>query len=211
MQIKIEDFEKCLECWKTLYRLDDGIYKIILEEFQNSYLTPTKTYAYIIRFLEIWGVRIAVNISEDELCSKINELKQQLEQLNLEPKQLEQFKVNLDDLGQWIRKAFDQICSVRYVGPTSASKILHLLLPGLFVMWDKYIAEEFRVEMNSQGYLEFLRKSQDTLRSLMNDYRNRGLENPEYELYRKYGKPLTKLLDEYNWLTITRKNRLNRC
>jgi hypothetical protein len=30
MQIKIEDFEKCLECWKTLYRLDDGIYKIIL-------------------------------------------------------------------------------------------------------------------------------------------------------------------------------------
>jgi hypothetical protein len=211
MQIKIEDFEKCLECWKTLYRLDDGIYKIILGELQNSDLTPKKTYAYIIRFLEIWGVRIAVNISEDELCSKINELKQQLEQLNLEPKQLELLKVNLDNLGQWIRKAFDQICSVRYVGPTSASKILHLLFPGLFVMWDKYIAEEFRVEMNSQGYLEFLRKSQDTLRSLMNDYRNRGLENPEYELYRKYGKPLTKLLDEYNWLTITRKNRLNRC
>jgi hypothetical protein len=45
----------------------------------------------------------------------------------------------------------------------------------------------------------------------MNDYRNRGLEDPEYELYGKYGKPLTKLLDEYNWLTITRKNRLNRC
>jgi hypothetical protein len=52
MQIKIEDFEKCLECWKTLYRLDDGIYKIILGE----------------------------------------------------PKQLELLKVNLDDLGQWIRK-----------------------------------------------------------------------------------------------------------
>jgi hypothetical protein len=34
MQIKIEDFEKCLECWKTLYRLDDGIYKIILGELQ---------------------------------------------------------------------------------------------------------------------------------------------------------------------------------
>jgi len=48
MQIKIEDFEKCLECWKTLYRLDDGIYKIILEELQNSDLTPKKTYAYII-------------------------------------------------------------------------------------------------------------------------------------------------------------------
>jgi hypothetical protein len=152
-----------------------------------------------------------VNISEDELCSKINELKQQLEQLNLEPKQLELLKVNLDNLGQWIRKAFDQIASVRYVGPTSASKILHLLLPGLFVMWDKYIAEEFRVRMNSQGYLEFLRKSQDTLRSLMNDYRNRGLKDPKYELYGKYDKPLTKLLDEYNWLTITRKNKLNRC
>jgi hypothetical protein len=39
MQIKIEDFEKCLECWKTLYRLDDGIYKIILRELQNSDLT----------------------------------------------------------------------------------------------------------------------------------------------------------------------------
>jgi hypothetical protein len=48
MQIKIEDFEKCLECWKTLYQLDDGIYKIILRESSN--LTPTKTYAYIIGF-----------------------------------------------------------------------------------------------------------------------------------------------------------------
>jgi len=38
-----------------------------------------------------------------------------------------------------------------------------------------------------------------------------GLKDPEYELYGKYDKPLTKLLDEYNWLTITRKNRLNRC
>jgi hypothetical protein len=50
MQIKIEDFEKCLECWKTLYQLDDEIYKIILGELQNPYLTPTKTYAYIIGF-----------------------------------------------------------------------------------------------------------------------------------------------------------------
>jgi len=49
MQIKIEDFEKYLECWKTLYQLDDEIYKIILGELQNSDLTPTKTYAYIIR------------------------------------------------------------------------------------------------------------------------------------------------------------------
>jgi hypothetical protein len=151
MQIKIEDFEKCLECWKTLYRLDDEIYKIILRELQSSDLTPKKTYTYIIRFLEIWGVRIAVNISEDELCSKIDELKQQLEQL-IEPKQLELLKVNLDDLGQWIRRAFDQICSVRYVGPTSASKILHLLFPALFfIKMGAQKTRSFSSGMNGRG------------------------------------------------------------
>ena len=198
MQIKIDDFEKILKCWKILYKLDDEIYLRILREIQPDLnLNPEKTYAYIIRFLQIWGVRSAANISPEHLCSKIQDLKPQLLQLNIDL-----LNANLDSLNKQIRDVFDQIKAVRHVGPTSASKILHILVPRLFVMWDGEIARNYRVSTDSQGYVEFLRKSQNLLMSLMRQYRSLGIAQPELELVNKYGKPLTKLLDEYNWLSI---------
>jgi len=187
MQIKIDDFEKILKCWKILYKLDDEIYLRILREIQPDLnLNPEKTYAYIIRFLQIWGVRSAANVSPEHLL-----------QLNIDL-----LNANLDSLNKQIRDVFDQIKAVRHVGPTSASKILHILVPRLFVMWDVEIARNYRVSMDSQGYVEFLRKSQNLLMSLMRQYRSLGIAQPELELVNKYGKPLTKLLDEYNWLSI---------
>ena len=157
---------------------------------------PAKAYAYLIRFLELWGVRrAAVNVSPEELSSKIAEIKPILMRLSVSI--LEANSEALNDA----KEAFQRISSVRGIGATSASKILHLLRPRFFVMWDKEIAEKkYHVAMNADGYVEFLKKCQSELKALLAKYKELGIKDPESWLTRKYGKPLAKLLDEYNWL-----------
>lgn len=50
------------------------------------------------------------------------------------------------------------------IGPTSVSKILHLLNPRLFVMWDSKVRGNR--EAGGQSYLEFLVEQQDVAKAL---------------------------------------------
>lgn len=60
------------------------------------------------------------------------------------------------------------------------SQTLHLLNPEIFVMWDREIREKYkkenrRIRDNSEGYLEFLKETQNLIRDVLND-RKRTLE-----------------------------------
>jgi len=154
-------------------------------------------------YLELWRkffvLDDAVNISPIELSSRILELKAKLASMD---KSI--LEIDLDQMGDETKEIFKKISDIKNVGPTSASKILHLLRPQLFMMWDMDIAKTYRVKPSPTGYLEFLKRCQLILRSIVRNYRNLGLIDPEQYLIEKFGKPLTKLLDEYNWLK-TRK------
>jgi len=46
---------------------------------------------------------------------------------------------------------------IRYVG---ATKIMHLMCPEFFVMWDKSIREHYKFKTSPEGYIDFLEKMQ---------------------------------------------------
>ena len=78
----VEDFERYLEIWRKLYVLDDALYLKIIGELDLD-IDPAMAYAYLIRFLELWGVRrAAIRISPEELSSKIAEVKSEIDRLD---------------------------------------------------------------------------------------------------------------------------------
>jgi hypothetical protein len=88
--------------------------------------------------------------------------------------------------------------SVSTMGDAAASKILHILIPRFFVMWDKEIKKaipdygRFMIEMQM-----FAQRIRETLapaeaRADLDGYLQQLLRYP-------VRKPLAKYIDEYNW------------
>lgn len=84
------------------------------------------------------------------------------------------------------------------MGDAAASKILHLMIPSLFVMWDKEIKKrgwrygEFMVQMNSFAV---------RLRDALSPAEARADVEAYLQAALGYSikKPLAKYIDEYNW------------
>jgi len=195
-ETSISSFEKTLEIWRELYILDDVFYQKIISELDFRNINPKKTYCYLLRFLELWGVRrTAVKVDPRKLSETITCLRPLLTDLN------HNFtEVDLQTIEDKVIEVFNKISSVDNIGPTFSSKILHLLIPNLFIMWDREIAREFGVQMNSGGYVNFLKMCKSIYKKLSEKYKEQGVDNPTAYLLSKFKKPLTKLLDEYNWL-----------
>ncbi|MBW8050961.1 MAG: hypothetical protein FVQ77_11610 [Cytophagales bacterium] len=70
----------------------------------------------------------------------------------------------IEDKIKKIYESFSDIVGIKYVG---ASKVLHLMCPDFFMMWDNSIKNEYRkqsprgyINEKSHGYLNFMRKMQ---------------------------------------------------
>jgi len=124
--------------------------------------------------------------------------------------------INLDDkeIEDAIKEAYDS-AEVKYIGATAISKILHLLNPELFVMWDDDIRKKYKVAGSVAGYLEFLKLvKREVEEAIEEEARKRGCgkkeiaericrELPSNKLGSKYNeKTLAKLIDEYNWWIV---------
>lgn len=100
---------------------------------------------------------------------------------------------------------------------TASSKLLHLLQPNLFVMWDKYILADYRgdnpqIRDSGSGYCTFLMSMQEMAINIREEFnqQNQGQGNdPATFLSQQlhYDQPQTfaKFVDEYNWVTITKE------
>jgi len=126
--------------------------------------------------------------------------------------------INLDEeeTATLIKEAYKS-ARVRRIGPTAISKILHLLNPELFVMWDEDIRREYGVRGSATGYLKFLKKMKRELKEALKEEAKRTGESereiakricrelPSKNLGRGYDrKTLAKLIDEYNWWVVHR-------
>jgi hypothetical protein len=109
------------------------------------------------------------------------------------------------------------------VGPTAASKILHVLQPAFFVMWDKRILESYassnpEIVDSGRGCSIFLRAMKQFASELRSEFRSEILREskPQMDiidyLHEKFpfdpAKTLAKYLDEYNWVAKTRNVNL---
>lgn len=91
------------------------------------------------------------------------------------------------------------------VGSTIASKLLAALRPALFPMWDIPIAEAYGFALNAAGYRQFLNVTQAIARKACALWNFEGcLEGYLRRADRIWTPPLAKVLDEWNWIRITR-------
>jgi hypothetical protein len=104
---------------------------------------------------------------------------------------------------------FDTLLKKTWGKETVVSKVLHLFNTDLFVMVDRPIMKKYK-KTGSHGYVEFLKEMQKEACELLQDFIQLGLPGtPHKHLSRMLGyetvRPLTKLIDDYNWVTITKR------
>ena len=95
---------------------------------------------------------------------------------------------------------------VRNMSDAAASKALHLLLPGLIVMWDREIRRSAPA-----GYGDFLRRMHDLALRLIDEAPVPADQVEAYlqqELGASARRTLAKHLDEYNWYEAVGREQL---
>lgn len=87
---------------------------------------------------------------------------------------------------------------VKYTG---ASKVLHILNPRFFVMWDCSIRSGYGCFGNGEGYFNFLTRCQREMKEVIDTYGQDGgdIRTISRRIYMGRAKSLTKILDEYNF------------
>lgn len=91
------------------------------------------------------------------------------------------------------------------VGPTGSSKILFAIRPKSLIPWDGAMRDDFREGDSGFAYIEYIKKANELIRDLIIQCRNNNFEINE--LPKKINRPystIPKLIDEYNWVTITK-------
>lgn len=214
----LKDFERIIN-------FSDREYNILLEKkfWRNFDSIDEKCAEAILRFLKAWGIRAIPNLDNDKRKNYVEKIKRMLiktlKELKKDSEKLESVKlINCefnDEQKQTIKNIFKNLDYVPQIGKTAVSKIMHLALPNLFVMWDKKISERYNCKRTEDCYLEFLENMQIEAKNLLEQFKKKNhLENisdseAQNRFEEKYRKKLTKLIDEYNWHTIARKEHNN--
>ncbi len=108
-----------------------------------------------------------------------------------------------------ITAAFDILLRGTWGSDTVVSKVLHFFNTELFMMIDIPIMSHYK-KYGSSGYLEFLKLMQGNAQEVLADFKQLELPGtPQGYLSKmlnyKSIRPLTKLIDDFNWVTITKK------
>jgi hypothetical protein len=143
--------------------------------------------------------------------------KTRLDLEKLKGKRLENLNLNGDELKETIKKIFQEFSSKKSIGPTGASKILHVLNPYLFMMWDRKIREAYhklRAKNHELGgpdcYLEFLKQSQEIIKTILSKRSEDDIWNDHLTFIDKdfmaafsFKESMLKMLDECNYIRFT--------
>lgn len=91
-------------------------------------------------------------------------------------------------------------------GYTPSSKILFALRPKALIPWDGEMRKVFKQKYRISTYKEFLIKVIDEIKELKISCKKNGfeLEDIPIKLNKSYA-TIPKLVDEYHWITITRR------
>jgi len=96
--------------------------------------------------------------------------------------------INFDNYEDEIKYIFQELSNIKGIQYTGASKLMHLTIPEVFVMWDAYIRKAWGLRYGkSDDYFNFLKKMQE-----------------EFKDFKKSkNRTLAKLIDEYNYVKYT--------
>ncbi len=121
------------------------------------------------------------------LRSAIKECKSWFEEVRNEEFQM----ANFDAIGDVVRRIYSRLSKVKGVEYTGGSKVMHLLNPRLFLIWDAAMRKHYGYDgTDANDYLEYHKRLQRDVRSIK---------------WHSRAKTLPKAIDEYNYITITEK------
>lgn len=191
-------FRKAIEEYSKIYEISECLYIGTMKEFsikELDKLTEIDAKRILEPFLITWGrmSRVLGKNGCDIVRLKIIELSDKLEKYRL--KNLLDFNIDVEE--KHLSKIFNDIKNTkvtsRDVGPTATSKILHIINPQLFPMWDTKIRGKFRLYYGSASdYIDFMTEAKRWL--------SYSELKPELEtLSNRYQKSKLKILDQYNW------------
>ena len=186
-------------------------------DWDNLYLlSDREVMTRVIKFLNRWKSRIkkdyrAVEAIKNAHKNSIIYIKaienESLWDLNYD----KEFHINNDfyKLLEVIFIIFNRFRDIGYhIRETAATKLLHHINSKLFIMWDRKIAEAYKVKRTPYNYVyEFLPIMNEKINQVIDSYIqdlhiNRNEAINALNSYRPY-KTLIKLLDEYNWINYT--------
>jgi len=180
-------------------KIDSGAYGKFLEQTNHSPELGNREHCLVLlKWLNDWGIRSIAKEDYERLSENIKSWHDSNELFDKDQ--------NLQDLSEEdlasVEAAYSTLVRIRSLGPTSAAKILFATRPKAFVAWDGTIREAYVGPKGS--YVEFLKKVKSLISTIKCECKNYGIELEE--LPEKLGKrhsTIPKLIDEYNWITIT--------
>jgi len=197
-----EEFTSVVEDYELRYHISDCIYDSCVKELSTmklSQLGDISATRIIRPFLLDWGRmgRVLGSEGPKAICAEIESIANEIEPL----RRKDLFSIDLEEKRELIVKLFDRLCGTTFknrrrktkrVGPTAASKTLHLVCPDLFVMWDSKIRTKYGRLGIGHDYFEFLEQMREF---------GKEVRAAIQHLEKKYARRPTKLLDQYNWAT----------
>ncbi|KPK77787.1 MAG: hypothetical protein AMJ89_01780 [candidate division Zixibacteria bacterium SM23_73] len=167
----------------------------------------------LFNFIRSWDKRFSGDLQKFKRCYKkiYDDVKQ------LKHKRIHSIDFCNVETGQRIQRIFGKIveCGKNRPEYTDASKIMHTVLPELFVMWDDEIRKKLRkthqwkwpkekAQITEEYVFKFLPQMQREANEVIVSYTQENYCNPREavnEISRRGGNyTLAKLLDEYNYV-----------
>jgi len=196
-----EEFSKLVELYEREYKDLDSVYIAVLQKFKKRRQSNSDHYnvdSILRSYLLKWGRmgRVLGFKGCKRIRDKLGEMDFELSKLCKE----DLSTTELDTISKKIGNLHDEIMNAKWksekgktkrVGPTSASKVLHLTASNLFMMWDRKIRDHYGFKESGEEYVRFLYSMKNWLRQL----------KPTIErLQNRYNKSCIKIIDEYNWI-----------
>jgi hypothetical protein len=154
---------------------------------------------------------------DNEILESFRNSKQELEKLK--DKRLENLDLNNSEVVASIEKIFNEFSSKKSIKYTGASKILHIINPSVFMMWDNNIRNAYhklhrgthKSKEYAKCYIEFLKKSQEIINSLLQNKNEEYFWNTHLSFMDKdfvesfsFKETMLKMLDECNYWLFTK-------
>ena len=224
MSLNYTNFVKLVKQFEEDYDIGEMVYYETLKRLKNvrkdlSRLNDDMHLKGVMRqFLTVWGgMGRVVERKKEELDwkglgDKLQSLRDDFKKLN--KKSLCELKDHDFEVIENIYKTIHD-SQIKYLrGPTTLSKILHVLNPEVFLMWDDNIREkivekvfavnlgndvEYDGEDNADGYRKYIKDTRNLLLKAFGKECSQITKLPELGRYKK---SLAKLIDEFYFLSV---------
>jgi hypothetical protein len=197
----------------------DNSYRLFLESIRPKIdLCSNAHLMVLLKWLNAWGCRQFAVVNHELAANEIKDWYGEFNQylpsaeatvLTLTEEdfsKIERAYAGLVEKTASYRKLSGERISKETVGPTGTAKILFAIQPNVFIPWDGAMRAKFALDGSNHSYSVFLRKVRNDLEEIDRECKQNNFELKD--LPTKLGRPdssITKLIDEYHWVTITRR------